>query len=1300
MTKLLKNITAATLAAVLFVLSPGLPAYQLFAQVVAHPVPTGMSMPATPVVNAVLPNAGNAVSNGQILKNGVLPTLSVLPTVRVQAVSAQAAALPTVQAAKNSAASAVVKTAVPSMVRTSVLEAGQSASRTAREENGQRAAAAQVGTMAVEVGKTLSAAGELSSVSAENSRGVGSKIQAILTGARFNAAEDLPFEPAVEIRDVRRGFELAKPAGQELAETVGAYNIQEVVPTPAEQTERPLPPSNRNSPTWPKFLAAGLALLPAALLGWPLIAAAGGTLGLALGSATIASSVLLAALPFMGAGTRKGVRMIPGIGLTVLGLTAAFGAFTLGTGYAAAALVALGGWGLVRYGKSEDSRRGYDNEYALSAFFGALGATALPALVLMPHAGIVATVLIVGSYLSAGLLLMHLPSWVGFGITSVMTVLYKGTRGILRVEDSLRNDTVLYDRLVRFTKDQLSRSPWNAVWLAGIWVPVGLSELVQWALGVAGGVVVGAMGAPAAFLWGASYKLSRESRATRFFAEWTRSMFDNVQGGKKAHYNPLIKPLLTYVNSKNKLVSLPASLALRLAQWGWLLYAVLGTPVLGLVGFVRAFGRSAAPYAEERHNPNTLRVDTDDRAGENTDEPGPTDPTKPGKSTLAPRIIATTLALLPAGFFGLPMLFTMSPAFGGFYLALTLALAALPFLPAATPKKARQLPGILLSTMGLMTLAGLYMLFTAAPVVALAGPAVLKAAQSIVTTNGFWMGSLGTVGGWGLYRYLGRISEEDGKRISPDDPEYIGAFFGATAAAAGLGAILMGLTGWPLVVLSGLAYLTSPLLLMHLPKWVWTGLSDAFYGVVDSARGFYKILNAWERETDFHRNLRKHANYWLGKTVWNGSWLSILWVPMWLTQLAEFALAGVLGLALGAVRAPFNFAAGAFRKGMPGSKLDRFFSAFTESWLAQSEGRDAYAQFERSGKRWLEGMNAYAEPSHRPTLGAVLSGLAVRLDQVVWLLGTLLATPVLMAYGVYKGFKAAFAKPTDGDGSAPVETQPSEPVQLKAKSPEQRLAPLILGLGGAIVMLGLPATSLAIGVVLAILTLPDLLSGSQTRRADLTRKFGAYALGTLIGGIGSLLFLHGAPLVIAGAVAVPVAWAALSAALSRKAEIAERLRSAHRTDSRGTLSGFAAPGLVALGLFLGKAVLGFGAGVALTALLYKLGVFKQGGGDISGPAGLFFTYIGMGALGAALATVALPFVHWVAALGLSGLAVAVGGGVLGLAAGLALTALLYKVGALKQSGGDISGPAGVAFMYMLLAALGAGLGAYLLPLLI
>ncbi|HBL17606.1 MAG TPA: hypothetical protein DD417_12880 [Elusimicrobia bacterium] len=1005
-----QRFTAVSISTVLFLLSPGFGTYHALAAAFVSQSATVQPGAGT-VVPAVLPNLSvtGASGIGTLQNAGSLGLQSALPSVRLLSpVPQSGAAALSAAAAPIAAQSRGVSASPLASVRAALSASVSQVPGVARQGRG-------LSQISREVQSFLTAVGRVSDARPEAAHSLGANLDSVLGGGvsrRSAVSVEVPADGrfgAVRSRfGDSEGWVFARPGGDSIAEAVAAHNSQAVTPAPVQQEETPAPAPRRNSPFFPKLIAAGLAVLPAVFLGLPLLSA-GSTLA---GAAILAASAGLIALPFMNERSSKTVRVIPGILLMGLGATTLVTGILSGTGIVMGVLTTLGGWGLYRYGGDTEQGDRYDEEKVLSAFFGALGAIAGAGLVLAGPAGLLAAGagvlpwvvkgLIWVSYPLAGLLLLHLPGWVGNGIEASFRTVFESVYGVHRVMSSARRDTVLYDRLMRFTKGWLDRSPWNAIWLSGVWIPVWINELANFAISAVAGLALGAAQTPAMFLWGAAHKLAPESKANKFLAAWNRFLFEYAQGSKTSVFNRFEKPLAVYANSTNKLVSWSAGAGIRLLQLGWLAYALAAFPVLAAVGFFRAFGRTGEAYDAAKHSPRSLRYNKDDRP----DVEKPEEPDQPGtpkKDTIIPRLIAAAIALAPLYFFGLPL--AMVPAAGWAYIGAGLSLAAMPFMPAKTPKAIRQLPGYLLAAVGILSM-------TLLPYLTFAGTAT---ALSFLGSNAFWMGLVTTLSGWGLIRYTGKAGATEKRWYSVDDPEYIGAFFGALGVLTGVGVGMLGLTGTlPLILKIG-GYLTSPLLLMHLPGWLGRGLQSAGEGIGYSAKGYAEVFTFWREDTEFYKNLRHHARYWLGKSVWNASWLSVLWVPTWAAMLAEWVAAGILGLATGLLKAPLNFLWGAAYDVSPKSKATRFIAGFTRGMGRWGEGSKE-TRFDRAVRWLIPAMNEKHPVSGRPTLLAALATiLMARLGQLYWLVSLALGLPYTLVISVLEGIQNMSGEPDPKD---------------------------------------------------------------------------------------------------------------------------------------------------------------------------------------------------------------------------------------------------------------------------------------------
>ncbi|TBR21195.1 hypothetical protein EPO15_10895 [bacterium] len=1001
----MKQLTAALLSASLVVLSPGLPAGQAVAQVIAPRVQSGAAVTVAPVpagVGNFRPSAALTPAFSPTLSlPSALPTApSLTPTVRVNQPVAAAAA----QAAEGVTVKAVL--AVPSVLPAAVRAEAAPTAKT-------------VSAMTQQAAASIEAAGPLAEAAPSDAHALGGRLESLLGGWRQTGSAAAAVAPedngwgAGSSRDRYFG----KPAGSEsIAGAVRSHNARfgaAEAPTPEPEPAAEAPRSTR-SPFLPKLISAALAFLPAVALGLPLIAA-GSTLA---GGAILAASVALMTLPFMSERTPALFRAVPGAAILGLGVLTVVSGFMGGASLWMGGFVALGGWGLIRYGLDTEQKDRYDRDKALTAYFGALGAVlgaglslSGAAMLLPAWAAVVpfmaSTWVVNGAtwaaYPLTALLFLHLPGWVGEGISAAFRGVYNSGKAVYRVMGSLKRDTVLQERLVAFTKAHLKSSMWNAIWLSGIWIPVWVSEAAMFALSVVGGLALGAALAPTMFLWGASHKLWETSALTRFLAAWNHFAFDWSAASKIRVYNPLVKPLISFVNTHHGVASVAGSFALRLAQLAWFAYSVLSFPVTWSVGFFRAFGQTGGAYEHAKHSPDGMRVDTKDTPDvERPDEPA--DPSRPGKSTVMPRLIAGAIAALPLYFLAVPLL--TAPVVGQLFAATGLALAVMPFLPAGSPKLVKMLPGLLLAALGVSTAAAVpYFLLNGAGLVGL------------LSQNVFWMGLVTALSGWGMARYAKNLETKEGQKwYSVDDPEYIGAFFGALGVTTGLGVALLGMTGWAPLAFKVAGYATSLLLLVHLPSWVGSGLRTAAEGGWSSMRAFEKVLSFWERDTDFYRNLRKHASYWLDKSVWNGSWLSVIWVPTWALLAAEWAVSLVFGAVAGLARLPLNFAWGAAYKMNPDSKLTRFIAGVARTSFEMAEGSKKTV-FDPLVARLIPAMNEANPVSGRPTLKAAAAFLLARLAQALWLARLALWSPVIAFMSLLAGFKnAAGDKKEPGEG--------------------------------------------------------------------------------------------------------------------------------------------------------------------------------------------------------------------------------------------------------------------------------------------
>ncbi len=766
-----------------------------------------------------------------------------------------------------------------------------------------------------------------------------------------------------------------------------------------------------SAPIAARIFATAAAALPAVFLGAPLVLG-GSIVGYLIGAASLG----LMAMPYFGGKTSSLVRRVPGFALTALGLFST-GAALLSLGLGAlstapfwmGALVALGGWGLVRFGAQPDDEY-FDEAKVLTAFFGGLAAVAGVGLVALGPVGVLgvgasswAVWAVTGatwlSFPLAGMLLMHLPGWVGEGISSAVDGLYRSVRGTLRTTLSIHRDTVMRDRLEYWTEQKLELNKWNFWKVAAVWAPILIAEAVMGTIGIAVGLVLGAVSALPRFLWGASHTLAPKSRATKFFASWNRTVFFNAQGSKKSIYNRLATPLIKSANSENAVKSWTAGALLRLLQLGWLAYAVVATPFLHIGGFFKAFKAAGVEYDSSIHHPRSMKIDRDDSPVEKPE----IDKTKPVTDMIPAGLVATALVGVPVYFFGLPLL--SAPLIGVPFVILAAVLSGIPLMPASTPKFVRQIPGWTMAAFGLLTLIAVpYMTFGAASFTA------------AVTSNTFWFGLVTLLSGLGFVHNISKLAEDkQGKRWSADDPEYIGAFLGALGVLTGAGLSFVGVTSGWLTALMAVSYLSSGLLLMHLPKWFWTGIGTAFAGGWWSVKRFHKFYDFWGEKTDFRKNMRSHAKYYLEGSIWkiigNSTWLSLIWVPTGLVYLLEAALSLATGLLTALVRAPLNWAWGALYEMDEDAKITRFFAGWarhSNEWVEGEIGREKFFNGVLKKTGLKAAMDESVKPSGRPSLKAALAFVGARIWQIVWLAAFVgIVLPVTYITGILAGIKNA-----------------------------------------------------------------------------------------------------------------------------------------------------------------------------------------------------------------------------------------------------------------------------------------------------
>lgn len=933
-----------SLCAAVFLTSPGLPAFAAMGQVKTSPAP-GRGVPfALPTAKARLAPLSNeaALAVATLNMSPAPPSPFSAPTPATDpAASAKTAAAQRITAAHDDVAGAVAEL------------------------------------------------GAVDKAPSESAATLGGRLELLLLGfgarsrstASLAPPADAPADPLPGMRH------LAKPAGDSIRRAVEASAGDSTAPSV------PTPPSGGgadsdgsaprgNGPLIPRLLASAIALTPAYFLGLPLLTAQ----AYLVGGLLIVSSIGMALMPLLGPDAPKALRAVPGLALAATGLTALGVAVSLSLGLGvptstslmAPGLFALiGGWGLTRYGVSGPRHR-FDKLESVTAFFGGIAALTGMGLAALGPTGWATTGLLWLSYPLSMMLWAHLPGWVGAGVSGGFRSLYDGVSGALRIVGAVRRDTVLFERLQRFSARMSKAWKGNRVWLGIlIWGPLLTVEGVMLAAAAASGLLVGLAQVPARIVWGAAHRRWPGSRAEVLAAEWARPAFDHVSNGKKVWFNRIEIRLLPLANSSSFLTSALGALGIRALQVAWLLLAPAASAALAVAGLLRALTRFGTAYNDARHNPSHLRVSRDDSPGEKPQLPEDGDAPAPEKTPLAAKVFTALLALAPAAFFGLPLLTEgLSVLRVAFFFPAALSLALLPFLGKTAPGFLHALPGRALLYNGVALLA---------------------------SGHGIIAGLIALLGGWAYQTYLRKEGRE---RF---DEFEVAAFFGALGAVVAVGAAWTGMGGWLGWSALGFGALTSPFLLQHLPRWVGSGLSRFFHAILLSMDAFRTTLSFWYRH-EFRRNMSAHASYWLDKHWTHGIWLgTTIWIPAWTILAAEALLAIGLGAVFGAARAPFAFVAGALDRAKPKSPVARFFNGLVDGWFDSADGSKDV--FDRVTARLQVLMRARHPVSSRPTLVAALALLVTRVAQVLWLAGVLVMLPLGFFYGLYRGLQDARKTP-------------------------------------------------------------------------------------------------------------------------------------------------------------------------------------------------------------------------------------------------------------------------------------------------
>ena len=976
------RVVSLTLSTALIWLSPGFGAIEAFAQVRSAVVATPASVPAIPIpAGGYSASVAPSVSVNVQLGSGLLTAPASLPITLLPAIQARGAAA---SAALSVSLSPVGERAG---VREIAVSKQQLPSPYPLPNAGEGTTAArEVSRISAGVAGELRSAGPIADMEPARAATLGGRLQELLSSGRSAQVSDDPgLAPDARGFGMIAGMSQARGTGGyggiSLAKPAGWDSIHRAVQAAGDEPAAPLPPRIENGggmgggergPLFARALASAMAIGPGAYFAFHLLAAG----ALIPGGLFAAAALGMAALPWLGASAPRALLGAPGLVIIALGgLTAA--AMT-GWGAAIGVAITLAGWGFARFARGNRTNPGAGEQ--MSAFFGAVSAIAAAGLLLTGVSGVAGTAALAVAGLFSLRLLAELPQWTYSGVAQVFRATFVGVEGVRRVFGSTRSDTVLYDRLARLTERQVKQFGWfSLVWLAGLWIPVFLSELLGTVVSLAGGIAVGVVEAPVMLGWGAFNELRGKhaifDRLAMIFADSGRDAFGMLQGSKTTFFNSIERPLLALANSKNRAVSLLGGLLVKAAQYLWLAgIVVAAVPVLGGT-LIHSLLRPSTAYDPSRHSPSAIRLAQDPLPGQKPVEHD--DPIGPNREPFFPRLIGSAVALIPLYFLGLPFAVVGAPVAGWLYLAAGLGVASLPLMPQGAPGWLRRAPGAGLA------LAGLAALVTGtSPLVAIAA----------------------ALSGWGLAMFSTKKAGED-HYYRVTDPEYVGAFFGALGTVVALGVGLAGGAGLiPLAFKVG-GTLVSALTIYHLPGWFWKGGRTVLEGAGYSGSRVHRVMNFWSGDTQFRRNLNRWWDFWTSKKAggWHWTWLWPAWAAYGLMELYDVALSAVSGLALGVLRAPLLFAWGAAYQINPASPATRFIGGFTRSLLDNSEGSKSL--FDGWVARLIPHINVVAE-SGRPTVGAVASLVAARVLQLAWLARILVWSPVIAFRALRDGVKA------------------------------------------------------------------------------------------------------------------------------------------------------------------------------------------------------------------------------------------------------------------------------------------------------
>lgn len=368
-----------------------------------------------------------------------------------------------------------------------------------------------------------------------------------------------------------------------------------------------------------KLLATAIALVPALLIGLPLVIGGSGLFALVLAPMYLS----IALMPLMPESDRipAWLRTVPASTLKIAGFFAALGAaryfFTgLPVGpVLVMGLVAFGaGIGLARLiaklqDKETKSWQLEDAQY-IGGFVSAIGTSMALGIALQGLGGALFGTLMIAGGISSVFLLAFLPAAFWRGVGAALIGIPSGIRPVHKVVGYWGESDSFWRSLKDWFRFYTRKNGWNAIYFIVPWGAAALLMIAQAATSTVFGLAAGAIRAPINFAWSASYYsesprkkwLGRDGKVTRFFSGLAR-FWQSWSTGKDSQEKVFgfltgwLRGALAEKSAATSRPTLKATLALLLAlvlKAVWLVYAAaalaLGWIPAIVAGFLNARG--------------------------------------------------------------------------------------------------------------------------------------------------------------------------------------------------------------------------------------------------------------------------------------------------------------------------------------------------------------------------------------------------------------------------------------------------------------------------------------------------------------------------------------------------------------------------------------------------------------------------------------------------------------------------------------------------------------------------------------